>query len=158
MDSLLKTALCVCTLLSTTFIPGACFAQTANWRYSSENYSPHRWANSPQNWRNSPDNWQNSPQNWQNSPDNYNSTNGVYEDGNRIGYAVPRADGSGVNFFNNNGHSTGYQLFEDHGRRNNDRTELQRANKIKYFQPPVLSIISVNNSRQRPKPPKLLCS
>ena len=34
------------------------------------------------------------------------------QNGNRIGYAVPRADGSGVNYFDNSGRRTGYQNYE----------------------------------------------
>jgi hypothetical protein len=126
MSLWLKTASCVC-IFSTIFMGQACFAQTADSSYNFPNDNPAQWQNSLQNWRNTPDNWQNSPQNWQNSPqnwanspqnwnnspDNYNSTNGIYDrDGNRIGYAVPRADGSGTNFYNNSGRQTGYQRLE----------------------------------------------
>ena len=133
MNSWLKTALCLCTMLSATFTWGACYAQNwqngpqfqnspqrqnspQNWQNSPQNWqnSPDNWQNSPQNWQNSSQNWQNNPQNWQNSPENYNSANSIYDkDGNRTGYAVPRADGSGVNFFNNNGARTGDKIFHE---------------------------------------------
>jgi hypothetical protein len=47
-----------------------------------------------------------------NSAQNYNNVNGIY-DGDRIGYAVPRADGSGINYFDNSGRRTGYQNYEN---------------------------------------------
>ena len=123
-----KTVLCVSTILSATFMSGVCFAQTytngqqkgASPDTSSQNYqnSPQNWRNSPdnyqnssQNFQNSPQNFQNSPQNWQNSGSNFNSANGVYDSsGNRQGYAVPRGDGDGVNYYNNNGSRDGYKL------------------------------------------------
>jgi len=133
MNSWLKTALCLCTMLSATAIWGACYAQNGqngpqfqnspqgqnipqSWQNSPQNWrnSPDNWQNSSQNWQNNPQNWQNSPQNWQNSADNYNGTNGVYDkDGNRTGYVVPRADGSGINLFNNNGARTGQKIFNE---------------------------------------------
>jgi hypothetical protein len=49
-----------------------------------------------------------------NSAQNYNNANGIYDgDDNRIGYAVPRADGSGINYFDNSGRRTGYQNYEN---------------------------------------------
>jgi hypothetical protein len=123
-----KTALCVCTILTATSVSGACFAQTyANGQQNgpSPQTSSQNWENSPQNWRNSPDNWQNSarnwqnsaqdwqnsPQNWQNSGANYNNANGIYDsNGNRLGYVVPRGDKGGLNYFNNDGTRSGYQL------------------------------------------------
>ena len=48
------------------------------------------------------------------SAQNYNNVNGIYDrDGNRIGYAVPRADGSGINYFDNSGRRTGYLNYEN---------------------------------------------
>jgi hypothetical protein len=123
-----KTALCVSTILSATLLSGACFAQTytnGQQKGASPDASSQNYQNSPQNWRNSPDNfqnssqnyqnssqnWQNSPQNWQNSGSNFNSANGIYDsNGNRAGYAAPRGDGGGINYFNNNGNRDGYQL------------------------------------------------
>jgi hypothetical protein len=131
VNNWLKTALCVGTILSTAFISGACFAQTyanAPQNRPSAQTGSQKWENSPQNWRNSPDNWQNnarnwqnssqdwqnSPQNWQNSSQNYNNANSIYDsNGNRLGYAVPRDDKGGVNYFNNNGNRTGYQLYDE---------------------------------------------
>jgi len=96
-----------CMLLATTMIGGAAFAQS--WQNS-----PNNWQNSHNNWQNSPNNWQNSHNNWQNSPNNFNSQNGIYDnEGNRAGYAVPRADGSGVNIFNDDGDRIGYQNYGD---------------------------------------------
>ena len=119
MNSRLKTALCLCTMLSTTSIWGACYAQNGQngpqFQSGPQGQNvPQNWQNSPQNWQNNPQNWQNSPQNWQNSADNYNGANGVYDkDGNRTGYVVPRADGSGVNLFNNNGARAGQKIFNE---------------------------------------------
>jgi hypothetical protein len=121
MKRWLQTASCMC-VFSTIAMGEACFAQTAynvpndnpvRWQNSLQNWrnTPDNWPNSPQNWQNSSQNWANSPQNWKNNPDNFNSTNGIYDrDGNRVGYAVPRADGSGVNYYDNGGRQTGYQL------------------------------------------------
>ena len=126
METRLKTALSLCTMLSVTFMCTVCFAQiheqndasnpqnspsSQNWANSPQNWqnSPDNWENSPQNWQNSPDNWKNSPQNWQNSSSNYNSTNGIYDSsGNRTGYSVPTANG-GINYFNNDGSPRRYQ-------------------------------------------------
>ena len=100
MRRLLKIALCGVTLLISTIIAGASFAQN--------------WPNSPNNWQNSPNNWQNNPNNWQNNSNNFNSQNGIYDnEGNRLGYAVPRADGSGVNIFKDDGDHLGYQNYGD---------------------------------------------
>jgi hypothetical protein len=72
------------------------------------------WQNSSSNWQNTSQDWRNSPQNWANSAQNYNNANGIYDrDGNRVGYAVPRADGSGINYFDNSGRRTGYQNYEN---------------------------------------------
>ena len=121
-----KTALYLCTVLSTSLVCAVCFAQTydrnsasnsqsspssQNWTNSQQNWqnSPQNWANSPQNWQNSSQDWQNSPQNWQNSNNNYNNANGIYDSrGDRTGYSVPTANG-GVNYYNNDGTRQGYQ-------------------------------------------------
>ena len=102
-----KAALWSCILVSAMLATGVSFAQS--WQNS-----PNNWQNSPNNWQNSPNNWRNSPNNWNNSPNNFNSRNGIYDnDGNRTGYAVPRADGSGVNIFNDDGGRLGYQNYDD---------------------------------------------
>jgi hypothetical protein len=89
----------------------ACLISSASFAQSFQN-SPYNFQNSPYNFQNSPYNFQNSPYNFQNSPYNFNSTNGVYDNsGNRMGYAVPRSDGSGVNIFDNNGNRMGYQNY-----------------------------------------------
>jgi hypothetical protein len=132
MNGWLKISACALAVLPALSMSNGASAQTYNLRtdvpsYGVPNANPQRWENSPQNWNNSPENWQNNPQNWQNSPqnwannpqnwqnnpDNYDGTRGIYDkDGNRLGYAVPRADGSGVNFFDNSGKPTGSQLYE----------------------------------------------
>jgi len=128
MNIWLKTVLSLCTVLSATSTWGACYAQdgpifqnsqqgqtsSLNWQNSPQNWrnSPNNWQNSSQNWQNSSKNWENSPQNWQNSPQNYNSANGIYDTaGNRTGYVIRRPDGSGTNFFNNDGARTGQKIF-----------------------------------------------
>ena len=113
-------------LVSASGLSGACFAQTylesppgeplppssQNWENSLQNWknNPNNWQNSSANFQNRSQDWRNSPQNWENSAQNYNNKNGIYDrNGNRIGYSVPRADGSGVNFFDNSGRLIGYQ-------------------------------------------------
>ena len=72
------------------------------------NSTPYNWKNSPDNWENSPDNWNNSPYNWDNSPYNLESDRIIRdEDGNAIGYGVPRDDG-GMNYYDFEGR-WGYQ-------------------------------------------------
>jgi len=88
-------------------------AQNFNNNLESWRNNPDNWQNSSSNWQNTSQDWRNNPQNWANSPQNYNNANGIYDrDGNRIGYAVPRLDGSGVNYFDNSGRLTGYQNYE----------------------------------------------
>jgi hypothetical protein len=130
MNGWFRTALCMGALLTTTSMSGICFAQTytngsqqggqnslssQNWQNSQQNWrnSPDNWNNSRSNWQNSSQDWQNSPQNWQNSGANYNNANGIYDSsGNRIGYAVPRSDNGGVNYYNNDGRRGGYQVYD----------------------------------------------
>src|SRR6202451_3614573 len=100
MNIWLKTVLSLCTVLSATSTWGACYAQDGPIFQNS------------QQGQTSSLNWQNSPEKWQNSPQNYNSTNGIYDTaGNRTGYAIRRPDGSGTNFFNNDGARTGQKIF-----------------------------------------------
>jgi len=120
MKSWFRTALCLCTMLSVTFVCTFCFAQTydrnnspssQNWANAPQNWrnSPDNWQNSSQNWQNSSQNWKNSSQNWQNSANQYDNTNGIYDsNGNRTGYSVPTANG-GINYFNNDGSRRGYR-------------------------------------------------
>ena len=106
MKSWFRTALCLCTMLSVTFVCTFCFAQTYDRNNSP---SSQNWANAPQNWQNSSQNWKNSSQNWQNSANQYDNTNGIYDsNGNRTGYSVPTANG-GINYFNNDGSRRGYR-------------------------------------------------
>jgi hypothetical protein len=119
-------ALWLSIMASATGGSGTCFAQTylqgppgeplspssQNWENSLQNWknNPNNWQNSSANFQNTPQDWRNSPQNWENSAQNYNNKNGIYDrNGNRIGHAVPRADGSGMNFFDNSGRRLGYQ-------------------------------------------------
>ena len=119
-------ALWLSIMASATGGSGTCFAQTYLQGPPGEPLSP-----SSQNWENSLQNWKNNPitgktarptsrirrkigatarKTGKNSAQNYNNKNGIYDrNGNRIGYAVPRADGSGMNFFDNSGRRIGYQ-------------------------------------------------
>jgi hypothetical protein len=129
MTHRLKATLWIWVVASLTATPQASLAQTylrsvpgeptspssQNWNNSPENWrnNPNNWQNSSSNWQNTSQDWRNSPQNWANSAQNYNNANGIYDrNGNRIGYAVPRADGSGINYFDNSGRRTGYQNYE----------------------------------------------
>jgi hypothetical protein len=130
MTQRLRMALCLWIVISAAATSGACRAQTymrsvpgepatpsaQNWNNSLQNWqnNPNNWQNSSSNWQNTSQDWRNNPQNWENSAQNYNNANGIYDQsGNRIGYAVPRTDGSGVNYFDNSGHRTGYQNFQN---------------------------------------------
>ena len=77
-----------------------CLAQT------SWTNDPSNWNNSISNWENSPEKWSNDPANWNNSVANYYSLNGIYNETERIGYAVPNE--KVVNYYDNNGKRIGY--------------------------------------------------
>ena len=52
--------------------------------------------------------WENSPNNWNNSRNNPNA-NLIYDNyGNAQGYAVPKANGTGVNVYDFDGNRRGY--------------------------------------------------
>jgi len=77
--------------------------------------NPYDYKNSPYNYDNSRYNYQNSSYNYQNSPYNYNNNpynpnaNIIYdENGKAKGYAVEKANGTGVNYYNFKGKRQGY--------------------------------------------------
>jgi hypothetical protein len=126
MTRRMRLAVWLATMASASAVSNPCFAQaylggppgvpaspsSENWDNSSLNWknNPNNWQNSSENFQNTSQDWRNNPQNWENSAQNYNNKNGIYDpNGNRIGYAVPRTDGSGVNFFDNSGRRFGFQ-------------------------------------------------
>jgi hypothetical protein len=84
----------------TAFPTPRCLAQM-DW----EN-SPSNWNNSEANWDNSSYKWSNDPNNWKNNIQNYHSLNGIYNETERIGYAVPNE--KVINYYDNNGKRIGY--------------------------------------------------
>lgn len=81
---------------------------TVSFGFTSWENSPNNCNNSVNNWENSPNNWQNSPNNWNNSRNNPNA-NLIYDNyGNAQGYAVPKANGTGVNVYDFDGNRRGY--------------------------------------------------
>ena len=98
----MKKIALIISMLTVSFL-----ASNAHAQYTSRGNSPNNFNNSNNNFANSPNNFKNSPNNYQNSQYNPNSK-GIYDSqGNRQGYAVPKASG-GTNIYDNNGNRIGY--------------------------------------------------
>jgi len=91
-----------CILIGLMFLSVDAFALDWNW-----NTSPNNWNNSKNNYENSENNYNNSPNNWENSVNNPDRRSICNEEGNSIGYVVPKEDG-GANIFNNEGKRIGF--------------------------------------------------
>jgi hypothetical protein len=87
-----------------------------NYKNSEYNYanSIYNYKNSENNYKNNSYNYENSPYNYKNSYFNPNRTSIVNDDGNSVGYAVPKA-GGGYNLFDNNGKRIGFSTGEGRG-------------------------------------------
>jgi sortase (surface protein transpeptidase) len=96
-----------CILIGIMFLSVDAFALDWNWNTSTYNYK-----NSKDNYENSEYNYKNSPDNWSNSQYNPERKSICNEEGQAIGYVVPKDDG-GTNIFNNEGKRIGFTPSEE---------------------------------------------